>query len=124
MALKRPFERPLKELFPKYFQSLLGLEMASKGSELRALRQELPVAPDHAASIEVEPAAIAALHIRIEIHAAALRGGPAHEVDALVQLPSAQTWPLSTLKAALSSCLKLFKKLFEQGFLIQSARRP
>mmetsp|Transcript_31203 Transcript_31203/g.82716 ORF Transcript_31203/g.82716 Transcript_31203/m.82716 type:complete len:238 (-) Transcript_31203:277-990(-) len=57
-----------------------------KDQELGGLGDELAVDPDHGAAVEVQPAAVATLHVRVQVDAARLGGGAPDEVDPLVEL--------------------------------------
>jgi hypothetical protein len=55
-------------------------------AELRALRNDGPVERDHRAAIVVQPVAVAALLVRIQVHAAKLLRRLADKLDARVEL--------------------------------------
>mmetsp|Transcript_22697 Transcript_22697/g.66710 ORF Transcript_22697/g.66710 Transcript_22697/m.66710 type:complete len:200 (-) Transcript_22697:648-1247(-) len=54
--------------------------------ELRPLRDALAVHPRHRAAVEVQPPAVAALLVGVEVDAARLCGRAAHEIDPRLQL--------------------------------------
>mmetsp|Transcript_42560 Transcript_42560/g.92707 ORF Transcript_42560/g.92707 Transcript_42560/m.92707 type:complete len:701 (-) Transcript_42560:38-2140(-) len=56
-----------------------------QGPELTSLRHHLAVHPDHAAAVEVEPAAVAALLVGIEVDTPGLRGSSLDKIYPLVQ---------------------------------------
>ena len=53
--------------------------------ELRALREQLAIHRHHRASVIVQPPAVAALLIRVEVDAAALVGRGTHELEPFLQ---------------------------------------